>query len=110
MRVLPLRRLGREEVAERRAILRRRLLPVALDRVPASAQPLLIRVAVLRDDRSDSLRVTRREAEADRCAIVEDVDGMTGEPSDRREPLDDVGEVIVGVAALRPARPVRATD
>src|SRR5262245_24787678 len=51
MHVLPLGRFGREETAERRAICGRGLPPVALDRVPALAQPLLIGVAILRDDR-----------------------------------------------------------
>src|SRR5215467_13337446 len=59
MHVLPLGCLGREEAAQRRAILGRGFLPVALDRVPALAEPLLIGVAVLRDDRGDSLRVAR---------------------------------------------------
>src|SRR5215472_1909534 len=101
MRVLPLGRLGREEAAERRAVLRRGLLPVALDRVPALAQPLLIGVAILRDDRNDPLWVARRETEADRCTVVEDVDGITREPGDRREPVDDVGQVLEGVREQR---------
>src|SRR5262245_894322 len=102
MRVLPLGCLGLEEVAERRAVLRRGLLPVALDGVPAVAQALLIGVAILRDDRSDSLRVARRETEAHGCALVEDVDGIRGHPSHCREPLDDLGEVFEGVPERRP--------
>src|SRR5262245_24005328 len=104
MHVLPLGRLGREKAAERRAILAGWLLPVALDRIPAPAQPLLIGVAILRDDRGDPLWVARREAEADRRAVIEDVDGITGEPGDGREPVDDVGEMIEGVPELRPLR------
>src|SRR5262245_16039308 len=110
MHVLPLGRLGREEVAKRRAVLRRRLLPVALDRIPALAQPFLIGVAVLRDDRGDLRRVARREAEADRRAIVEYVDGITAEPGDRGEAVDDVGEVIEGVPELRPFRRLGETE
>src|SRR5262249_22819798 len=102
MRVLPLGRLGREEVAERRAILRRGLLPVALDGIPAAAESFLIGIAVLRDDRGDSLRVARRQAEAHRCAVVEDIDRITSEPGDGCETVDDVGEVIKGVLELRP--------
>src|SRR2546426_300537 len=60
MHVLPLGRLGREEVAERRTVRGCGLLPVALNRVPALAQPLLIGVAVLRDNRRGPLRVARR--------------------------------------------------
>src|SRR5215470_15165385 len=74
VQVLPRGGLGLEKVAERRPVLGRGLLPVALDRVPALAEPLLIRVAVLRDDRGDPLRMTRRETEPNRRAIVEDVD------------------------------------
>src|SRR5262249_61265105 len=110
MRVLPLGRLGREKAAERRAVLRRGLLPVALDGVPALAQPLLIGVAILRDDRNDSLRVARRETEADRRAVIEDVDGITGEPDDRREPVDDVGEMIEGVPERSSLRRLGETE
>src|SRR5262245_20244136 len=102
MRVLPLGQLGCQEAAERRAGLRRWLLPVAPNRVPALAQALLIGVAILRNDRSDALRMARRETEAHRCAVVEDVDGIPGEPSHRREPVDDIGEAIEGVREARP--------
>ena len=47
MRVLPLRRFRLEESAQCRAVLRRRLFPVGLDRIPALAEPLEISVAVL---------------------------------------------------------------
>src|SRR5262245_2055851 len=102
MHELPLGRLGRKEAAEGRAILKRRLLPVALYRVPAFAQPLLVGVTVLRDDRGDSLRVARREAEAHRGTVIEDVDGKTGEPSHGRKPIDDLGQMIECVLELRP--------
>src|SRR5262245_66224006 len=68
MRVLPLGGLRLQEIAERLAVLGRGLPPVALDRVPALTQPFVVGVPVLRDDRCDSLRVTHRKAEADRCA------------------------------------------
>src|SRR5437899_3323068 len=110
MFVLPLGRLWREKAAERLAILGCWLLPVALDRVPALAQPLHIGVAILRDDRRDPLRVARRETETHRCAVVEDVDGITGEPGDRCEPVDNAGEVIEGVLELRPVRRVGETE
>src|SRR5262245_4898241 len=106
MHVLPPGRLGRQELAKRRAVVGRGLRPVALDGVPALAQPLLIRVAVLRDDRGDPLRMARRETEADRRAVVEDVDSITVEPGDRGEPSDDVGEVIERIPELRPVRGV----
>ena len=110
MHVLPLGRLGREEVAERRTVRGCGLLPVALNRVPALAQPLLIGVAVLRDDRGDPLRVAGRQTEANRRAVVEDVHGMTGKPGDLREPVDDLGEVIEGVPEPRPVRRLGETE
>src|SRR5262245_31117860 len=110
MHVLPPCCLWREKVAERRAILRGWVLPIALDRIPALAQPLLICVAILRDDRGDPLRMARREAEADRGAVIEDVDGIPGEPGDGREPVDDLGEVIKGVPELRPLRRLGETE
>src|SRR5436190_13215624 len=53
--ILPDRRLGLEEGAKRLAVGRRSVLPIGPDRVPAVAQPLLIGVAILRDDRRDPL-------------------------------------------------------
>src|SRR6266566_4020108 len=47
---------------------------VGLNRVPALAQPLLIGIAVLRDDRSDALRVLRGNPQTDRRAVIKDVD------------------------------------
>src|SRR5215831_1073658 len=110
VQILPLGCLGLEKVAERRPVLGRGLLPVALDRVPALTEPLLIRVAVLRDDRSDPLRMARRETEADRRTVVENVNGIAGEPDNRREPVDDVGEAIEGVPELRPVRSVGESE
>src|SRR5215472_14563768 len=46
MHVLPLGRLGRQELAKRRAVGGRGLLPVALEGVPALAQPIFISYAV----------------------------------------------------------------
>jgi hypothetical protein len=42
--------------------------------VPAVTQAFLIGVAVLRDDCGEAIRMANCEAEADGCAIVEDVD------------------------------------
>src|SRR6266481_9777444 len=63
MRVLPARRLGREEAAERVSVGLRRFLPISPNGIPTIAQPFLIGVAVLRDDRSDTIRVPNGEAE-----------------------------------------------
>ena len=74
VRVLPERRLRLEECTQRRAIGLGRIFPIGLDRVPTFAQAFLIRVAVLRDDRSDALGVFQRDTKTGRRAVVEDVD------------------------------------
>src|SRR5262245_6450012 len=70
MRVLPARRVGREEGAERGSVGLRRLLPISANGIPAIAEPFLVGVAVLGDDCSDTVRVPNGEAEAHRRAIV----------------------------------------
>ena len=52
VRILPVRRLRRQEGAQCFAIGRRRVLPVGPDRSPAVAQALLVGIAILRDDRA----------------------------------------------------------
>jgi hypothetical protein len=54
--------------------------------------------------------VARRQTEANRRTVVEDVHGMTGEPGDLREPADDVGEMIEGVPEPRPVRRLGKTE
>jgi hypothetical protein len=70
VRVLRLSGLGSEKRPQHQAILLRRLLPVLLNRVPTLAETFFIRVAILRDDRRDSLRVRKSQAKADRSAII----------------------------------------
>src|SRR5258706_7122831 len=72
--VLPERRFGSQKGAKRVPIGFRRILPVCADWVPAVAQPLLVGVAILRNDRGDAFRVAPRKAETGRRAVVEDVD------------------------------------
>src|SRR5262249_34270793 len=69
MGVLPDRCLRRKKGAEGSAVCFRRVLPVGADRGPAVAEPLEIRIAILRDDRGDALGVPHREAETSRRAI-----------------------------------------
>ena len=73
MDVLPLGRFRLEEIAQCRAVLRRRLLPIFLDRVPALAQAFHIGIAVLRDDGGDSLGMSLREPESHRRAVIKHV-------------------------------------
>ena len=75
IRILRLRSLRCEKCTQRQAILFRRLLPVFLDRIPTLAETFFIRVAVLRDDRGDSLGVRKSQTKADGSAIIENVDG-----------------------------------
>ena len=82
------RRLGRQESAQRLAVGGRGVLPVGPDRVPALAQPFLIGVAVLRDDRGDPVGMLHREPEAGRRAVVEDIDGVAIEADDFGEAVD----------------------
>jgi hypothetical protein len=105
--VLPFRGLGREKRADGLPVGGVWLLPVFLDRVPTGAQALLVGVAVLRDDRRDPLRPRQREPEADRRAVVENVDGVAAEADRVGEPLDDLRQVVEGVVEL-PA--VRASE
>jgi len=94
MRVLPARRLGGEEAAERLSVGRRRLLPIGPNRVPTVAQPFLIGVAVLGDDGGDAIRMPNGEAETHGCTVVEDVGREAAEASHVGEATDDVRDVI----------------
>src|SRR5882724_830992 len=98
MCVLPARRLGRDEASERVSVCLRRFLPISPNGIPAVAQPFLIGVAVLRDDCSDTIRVPNGEAEANGCAIVEDVDRETSETDHLRETIDDVCDILERVS------------
>src|SRR4029450_2032046 len=80
MRVLPARRVGREEAAERLSVSLRRFLPIGPNGIPAVAEAFLIGVAVLGNDCGDAIRVPNGEAEANGCAIVEDVHSKRERP------------------------------
>src|SRR5579872_125830 len=94
MRVLPLRGFGLKESTQSCAVFRGRILPIGLDRIPAFAQPVEIGITVLRDHGCDPLGMTKREAKADRRAVVEDVDGKAAELEHLGKPLDNVGQVL----------------
>src|SRR5262245_2572806 len=107
--VLEPRRLGLEEFAQRRPIGIGWLVPVFLDRVPALAQTLFISIAILRNDRYHALRMSEGEAEADRRAVIEDVDRISLEADGLGEGIDDLGQIIERVFELRPTRGIRET-
>jgi hypothetical protein len=85
----------------------RRILPVCADRVPAVAEALDIRIAILRDDGGDALGVPHREAETSRRTIVEGIDGEAVESDYFSEAVDSPRDVVEGVAELGPVRHVR---
>src|SRR5262249_59034393 len=98
------RRLGAQEAAERLAVGLRRNVPVGSDGGPAVAQPLRIGVAILRDDRSDAPGASHREPEADRRAVVENIDREAIKSDDLGKAIDDAREVVERVAELVPRR------
>jgi hypothetical protein len=69
---------------------------------PDVAQPLLIGVTVLRDDRSDALRVSLGKPEADRRAKVENIDGEAIKPDYLGKAVNDNGDVVERLSELAP--------
>src|SRR5262249_58424213 len=65
--------------------------PIGPDGLPAVAQPLLIGIAVLRDDCRDALGMPGGDAKSRGGAVVEDVEHEEGEPDRLGEAVDDVG-------------------
>src|SRR5215471_19957964 len=108
--VLPDRGLGRKKGAQRFAVCFGWVLPVCADRLPAVAEALDIRIAVLRDDGTDALGVPHREAETSRRAIVEDIDGEALKSDHFGEAVDSPCDVVEGVAELGPFRHVRLAE
>src|SRR5262249_14504038 len=96
VRVLPARGLRFEEGAQGSTVLGRRIFPVGLDRIPTVAQALQIRVAVLRDDRGDLLRVSQSQSQTDRRAVVEYINCVTRKSESLGESVNDVSEVLEG--------------
>jgi hypothetical protein len=105
--VLPHRCCGRKKGAQRRAVCFGRVLPVCADRIPAVAEALEIRIAILRDDGGDALGVPHREAETSRRAIVEDIEGEALKSDHFSEAVDSPRDVVEGIAELGPFRHVR---
>src|SRR5215813_4677102 len=92
-----------EEILQGGPVGRRRVLPVFLNRVPALAQTLLVSVAVLGNDRRDTLRMRECEAESDGGAVIEYVDGVAIEGNLFSEAIDDFGEILERVPEILPA-------
>src|SRR5436190_23534732 len=107
MGILPLRGLRLQEVAQGRAVGGAGLLPVILDRVPTLAQPLLIRIAILRNDSGDPLGVGQCQAQTNRCAVIEYVDRESFQPDLFSESPNDPCEVFKGVLEIASRRRIR---
>ncbi len=90
--VLPERRFRREEAPQCVAVRLGRFAPIGPDRIPAVAEAFLIGVAVLRDDRRDTLRMLERNPQTDWRAVIENVDRKPLEVHDLRKAADDFGQ------------------
>src|SRR5262249_922228 len=97
------------EAAEGLSVDRRRLLPIRPYGVPPVAQPLLIGVPVLGDDRGDAVRMSSGESEADGCAIVEDVHSEPMNAEQLAQAIDDVCDVLERVSEATARRHVGLT-
>ena len=73
MPILEFSRIGRKEGAKCRAIGVGRILPIFLNRIPTVAQPLLVGVAILRNDSGGAFGMFERNAETNRRAVIENI-------------------------------------
>src|SRR5262249_28434893 len=105
--ILPDRCFGREESTERLPVRLRRLSPVGSDRVPAVAQPFLVGVAILRDDRCNALWIFCRHSKTCRRTVVEYVDRKTVEADNFGKAIDYARNMVERIVELVAARHVR---
>src|ERR1700753_1224804 len=70
------------------------MLPILLHGVPPRAQPLIIAIAILRDDCRDPLGMFEGHPEANRRTIVENIDRESLELEHFREPLHRARQVL----------------
>jgi len=92
-------------------MLLRGLAPVALNGSPGVAQPLFIRIAVLRHDRRHSLQALHRHAKTRGRAIIENVHGVLREAQrigKRQHRLCERIEGVLIAALLRNRREAEA--
>ena len=66
----------------------------------AVAQPLLVGVAILGDNRGDALGMFQRNPQADGSAVIEDIDRETLKPDIFGEAADRLSKVFEGVFEL----------
>src|SRR5262249_29032464 len=111
MRVLPTGALEVQQgVTEGFTILRCRLRPIAPNRIPCITETFLIRVAILRDDRRNSLRVANCKPKAHRCPVVKNIKRVAHQTDRLSKGFDNLREVVKGIIELRLGRGRRKAE
>src|SRR5947199_9680231 len=62
--------------------------------MPAVTEALNVGIAVLRNDRGNSVRVLERQAKSHRRTVIEDVDGVMLQAKHLRQTIDDGSEIV----------------
>src|SRR5678809_1226222 len=88
MRVLPPGGLRGQKGFQRSPIFGTRVSPVLLNRIPARAEPILIRIPILRHNCRDPFRMPQGQPKPYRSAVVEDIDRVAAEAEPLRKPLN----------------------
>jgi hypothetical protein len=108
--ILRTRRLERRARTQYLALRLLTARPVGFDRLPELLQALLVRIAVLDDERSDSLRMRERQAIADGRAVVHDIERVATHAETRQQRVGDVCEAGEAVAELAAVRHIAVTE
>src|SRR5262245_25198628 len=81
-----------------------RLAPIGFERVPGRAQSFVVRVPILYDEAGYSPRISQRQPQSDRRAVVLNVEREPVDPDRLREAIDDASICVEGIlegAAIR---------
>src|SRR5215469_1100000 len=108
--VLRLGRFRSKEIPQGSPVAWSGFFPVFLNRVPALAQALLVSIAILRNDRGDSLWMRQCKTQSDRCAVIEDIYCVSVETDRLRELIDDIRDVGERVRKSLQVGRVRKTE
>lgn len=99
-----------ENLAYRITILGRGMAPVTTDRRPGVAEAFFIRIAVLRDDRSDTFWACHREAKTGGRTVVENIESITLQVQGVGESEESFGERVEGVFVVTLGGNIRETE
>ena len=102
MDVLPLNALWCQKFPQGCSIGLARILPVFLDGTPPAAEPFLISITVLRNDRCDPIRVSNCEPPSHRRTVIEYEKGITVQPNYVRERINGVSKVTSTDCRIQP--------